>query len=133
HIQVVCNGQVVRELRLPAGSDSLEVHGSVPVAGSGWCLLRAFTQDARYPVLDNFVYATTSPVYLNFKELPPRNAADARLLKAWIEQLIRTTDRYPDWNTAAEKRAVLDELEAARAVYERLERQAAAQPGASRP
>ncbi len=121
HAQVVCNGRVVRELALGAHHDALEVSGKLPIAGSGWCLLRAFTAAAEYPILDNFVYATTSPVYVSVRGERPRSPGDARYFKAWIDRLLDTTASYPDWNSPAERAAVLGELREARAVYERLE------------
>ena len=95
--------------------------GTLPIKNSGWCLLRAFSAHAQYPVLDNFVYATTSPVYVAVHGAPLRAPADARFFEAWIEHLQKTTAAYPDWNSASEKAAVLQKLEEARAAYQRLE------------
>jgi TolB protein len=121
HAQVVCNGQVVRELALTGDRKRLEVSGTLPVTGSGWCLLRAFTAAAEYPILDNFIYATTSPVYVSVGGAPLRSPDDARFFGAWIDHLYTTTAAYPDWNSEAEKAAVLQKLEDARAVYQRME------------
>ena len=121
HAQVVCNGRVARELALGAHRDALEVSGTLPIARSGWCLLRAFTAGAEYPILDNFVYATTSPVYVSVRGERPRSLKDARYFEAWIDHLLETTASYPDWNSPAERAGVLKELNEARAVYERLE------------
>jgi len=121
HAQVVCNGRIARELALGTHRDRLEVSGTLPIVSSGWCLLRAFTAKAEYPVLDNFVYATTSPVYVSVRGERPRSPDDARYFKAWIDHLLQTTGSYPDWNSATEKAGVLQTLRDARAVYERLE------------
>jgi TolB protein len=121
HAQVVCDGRVVRELALGTHRDALAVSGTLPISSSGWCLLRAFTARAEYPVLDNFVYATTSPVYVSVGAEKPRSPADARYFEAWIDHLLATTAAYPDWNSAAEKAGVLQKLKDARAVYERLQ------------
>jgi hypothetical protein len=121
HAQVVCNGRIARELALGPHRDRLEVSGTLPIGSSGWCLLRAFTAKAEYPVLDNFVYATTSPVYVSVRGERPRSPDDARYFKAWIDHLLQTTGSYPDWNSATEKAGVLQTLKDARAVYERLE------------
>ena len=84
-------------------------------------MLRAFSAQAEYPILDNFVYATTSPVYVTVSGAPQRSPEDARFFEAWIDHLAATTRAYPDWNSQAEKDAVLAELKDARAVYQRLE------------
>lgn len=120
HAQVVCNGRVLRELKVSRSVGLLEVKGGVRLTKSGWCLLRAFTAQARYPVLDNFVYATTSPVYVSVAGAPPRSPPDARFFEAWIDHLAQTTSAYPDWNSPAEKAGVLRQLQDARAVYQRL-------------
>jgi TolB protein len=121
HAQLVCNGRLARELALGSHRDALEVSGMLPVSSSGWCVLRAFTVRAEYPVLDNYVYATTSPVYISMRGERPRSPQDARYFIAWIDQLLATTARYPDWNSAAEKAGVLQQLKDARSVYQRLE------------
>jgi TolB protein len=121
HAQIVCNGRVARELALGSQRDRLDVNGTLPIGKSGWCLLRAFTTRAEYPVLDNFVYATTSPVYVTVRGERRRSPEDARYFEAWIDHLLQTTGSYPDWNSAPEQARVLQELKDARAVYERLE------------
>jgi hypothetical protein len=121
HAQVVCNGRIVRELALGSHRDTLDAAGTVPIATSGWCVLRAFTAHAEYPVLDNYVYATTSPVYVSVRGERPRSPADARFFEAWIDHLTATTAAYPDWNSPQEKAGVLQKLKDARAVYAQLE------------
>jgi hypothetical protein len=121
HAQIVCNGHVVRELALRSRRDTLDASGKLPLELSGWCVLRAFTDRAEYPILDNFVYATTSPIYVTVGEEKPRSPDDARFFEAWIDHLAQVTGAYPDWNSAQEKAAVLGELAQARAVYQRLE------------
>jgi hypothetical protein len=120
--QVVCNGRIARELALRARHDSLEASGTLRLGTSGWCVLRAFTVHAQYPVLDNFVYATTSPIYVSVGGQRPRSPEDARYFEAWIDHLLQTTAAHPDWNSAQEKAAVLQQLKDARTVYERLEK-----------
>jgi len=68
-------------------------------------------------VLDNFVYATTSPVYVTVRGEKARSPEDAAFFRAWIEHLRKVTAAYPDWNSEAEKSAVLRELDQAQAVY----------------
>jgi TolB protein len=121
HAQVVCNAQVVRELTLAGGRAALAISGTLPLERSGWCVLRAFSAKAEYPVLDNFVYATTSPVYVSVGAAKPRSPEDARYFVAWIEHLAERTASYPDWNSPQEKAAVMRQLADARAIYQKLE------------
>ena len=121
HAQVVCNGQVVRELPLGSAREALKIRGTLPLTTSGWCVLRAFSAQAEYPILDNFIYGTTSPVYVTIAGAQPHSPQDARFFLAWIDNLAQRTAAYPDWTSAEEKAAVLKKLADARAVYERLQ------------
>jgi len=147
HLQIVCNGSVLRELKVPAthttapakGNLSLEsgvkvaqeltavvtsttVHaeGNLPLESSGWCVLRAFSDKAEYPILDLYPYATTSPIYVVGAGKPLHSPADATYFVAWIDRLIAAARSNSSWNTEAEKQSVLAMLEAARKKYEAL-------------
>jgi TolB protein len=121
HLELVCKGRVAETLRVTGQRDSANVAGTLPLKESGWCILRASSDDAEYPVLDNYVYATTSPVYVTIGGKPPRSPEDAKYFSAWIERTIDTTSHYPDWNSPVEKEYVLKRLTEAKAVYEKLQ------------
>ncbi len=121
HLEVVCNGKVAQTLKLNATRTSSDATGTLPISESGWCVLRAASDQAEYPVLDNYVYATTSPIYITVDGKKPHSPDDAKYFAAWIDRLNETTAAYPDWNSAEEKRYVLGRIAEARNVYERLE------------
>ncbi len=121
HLELVCNGRVVRSFVKHAPLDHISVEGSIPMAASGWCVLRASSDGGRYPVLDNYVYATTSPIYVTVAGAAPRSVQDAQFFEAWIERAAATTAAYPDWNNDDEKTHVLDRLRQAKAVFATLE------------
>jgi len=126
HVQVVCNGVVVKSLIGEGGGDSegpadkAYVSGTVPLKESGWCVLRASSDKAEYPVLDNYVYATTSPIYVTIGGKKPTSPEDVKYFVAWIERVMQETGRYPDWNAAAEKEYVMGKLEEGKRVFEEL-------------
>ena len=62
HLDLICNGKLVRALIRGKAVVHGDYSGTLDLRQSGWCLLRASTDGARYPVLDNYVYATTSPI-----------------------------------------------------------------------
>jgi TolB protein len=121
HLELVCNGRVVRSFAARGGVDHGEFTGSIPLEDSGWCIARASTDAGRYPVLDTYVYATTSPIYVTVAGRKPRSPDDARYFAAWVDRMTETTAAYPDWNSAAEKQGVLDRLAQAKAVFVALE------------
>ncbi|MFZ0797687.1 MAG: CehA/McbA family metallohydrolase, partial [Terriglobales bacterium] len=87
HLQIVCNGKVARELMVDSERRSAEVDSSIKLDTSGWCILRAFSDKAEYPILDLYPYATTSPVYISVAGAAPHNATDAAYFVAWIDRL----------------------------------------------
>jgi Tol biopolymer transport system component len=117
HVELVCNGRVVRSFVTRKALDQGEFSGSIALTDSGWCVARASSDAGRYPVLDTYVYATTSPIYVTVAGHKPRSPGDARYFAAWIDRMTETTTAYPDWNSAAERRGVLDRLAQAKAVF----------------
>ncbi len=120
HLEVVCNGKVAQTLPTGTTKESADIKGSLPLEESGWCVLRASSEKARYPVMDNYTYATTSPVYVSIAGKRAYSKEAAEYFVAWIDRTIEITSQYPDWNSTAEKELVLKRLREARSVYENL-------------
>jgi TolB protein len=122
HLELVCNGQVIRSFIASRRSlDHGDFTGEIALQQSGWCVARAASDAGRYPVLDTYAYATTSPIYVTLAGAKPHSTLDARYFAAWVERMTETTAAYPDWNNAAEKRSVLERLAQAKAVFVGLE------------
>jgi len=122
HLQIVCNGKMTSELKLEGDRTHAQVEGAIPIEISGWCVLRAFSDKAEYPILDLYPYATTSPVYVRVTGAPLHSPSDAAYFVAWVDRLIAAARSNPSWNTEAEKQSVLDLLGEARKEYEALTR-----------
>jgi len=120
HLEVVCNGKVAQTLKLEGTRETADAAGTIPISDSAWCVLRAWSDKAEYPVMDNYAYATTSPVYATVGGKRAYSKQDAEYFEAWIDRTMETTEKYPDWNSAEEKSHVLKTLRDARAVYENL-------------
>jgi TolB protein len=118
HFEIVCNGQVTRDLKLTGQRDAADVSGTLPVTQSGWCVLRAFADRDEHPILDAYPYATTSPIYINVPGSTPDAKADAKYFMAWIDRLTQAAQANKDWNTQQEKERVLEMLSQARRIYE---------------
>ena len=118
HLELVCNGQVVQSFLLDGPKDSADMKGTIPVKESGWCVLRASSDKAEYPVLDHYAYATTSPIYVTVSGKAPRSPEDAKYFSAWIDLVLDITSRYPDWNSPEEKERVLQKLRDAKQIFE---------------
>jgi Tol biopolymer transport system component len=118
HLQIVCNGEVARELEPSADHKRALVEGRLPIDSTGWCILRAFSDKAEYPILDLYPYATTSPVYVNVAGAPLHSARDAGYFLVWMERLISAAQSSAGWNDETEKQSVLTVFEKARQKYE---------------
>jgi len=121
HLEVVCNGKVAQTLKLEGGCETADATGTIPISESGWCVLRAWSDKAEYPVLDNYAYATTSPVYVTVGGKRAYSKKEAEYFEAWIDRTMEITDEYPDWNSVGEKDRVMKTLRDARAVFENLQ------------
>jgi hypothetical protein len=109
-------------MKLDPDRTHAQVDGLIPIEASGWCVLRAFSDKAEYPVLDLYPYATTSPIYVNVPGAPLHSPADAAYFVAWMDRLIVAARSNTSWNTDAEKKTVLDLLDEAKQKYEALAR-----------
>ena len=93
-----------------ADGETADVEDTIPISHSGWCLLRAWSEKPEYPILDLYPYATTSPIYVTVEGSTPDRSEDAAYFVAWIDRLIDGAKSNKDWNTEAEKKAVLEML-----------------------
>jgi hypothetical protein len=114
HLEIVNNGEVVREFPLPGDRKSASLTVTLPVKSSGWYLLRARSDRAMYPVLDLYPYATTGPIYVQVGGRPIRSAADAEYFIRWIDRLEVGVRAYRDFNSESEREHVLGLLREAR-------------------
>jgi len=117
HLEVVCNGEVKKEIALSGERTLADARGTITLDKSGWCLLRAWSQNGTHPILDIYPYATTSPIYVTVGGAPARSPADAAYFVAWIDRLIATAQSNTAWNTAAEKETVLKQFHEAGAIW----------------
>lgn len=123
HLQIVCNGKLARELATDNDRTSAHVNGSIPIETSGWCILRAFSDKAEYPILDLYPYATTSPIYVSVEGAPLQSSTDASYFVTWIDRLIAAAGSNTAWNTDAEKESVIALLQEARGKYAKMAEQ----------
>lgn len=117
HLELVHDGAVVETFELDDRGRA-DVSGTVRVDGSGWLLLRAWNDSSHPLVFDLYPYGTTGPVYVTSAGEPPRSTEDAEYFLAWIERIRESAADHPDYNTAAERAAILGHLDEARRVFE---------------
>src|SRR4051812_33196941 len=64
HLEIVGNGPVVASISLSGDHMSADTTVTVRADGSGWYVLRAWSDRPRLPVLDLYPFASTSPIYV---------------------------------------------------------------------
>jgi len=117
HLELVCNGRALRDLKLDRDRQTADVRDTITISQTGWCLLRASSDRPEHPVLDDYVYATTSPIYVTVGGAAPRPAGDAAYFISWIDRLVDATKANTNWNATSERVSVLRMLEQARQIY----------------
>jgi TolB protein len=121
HLDVVCNGRVMASAELKDWRKATTFTGSLVFKESSWCVLRAWSEKAEWPVMDKYVYATTGPIYVTVAGSKPRSPEDAKYFAAWIGRTMEITGAYPDWNSGEEKELVMKRLADAKRIYEGME------------
>ncbi len=117
HLELVRNGEVVAAPPLTGDRTSATVDLPVTVDRSGWYTVRAWNDRATHPVLDIYPFATTSPIYVTVDDRPIRSRADAEYFIAWTDRLEKAAQSHKDWNSSAERDAVLASIVEARTVF----------------
>ena len=117
HLEVVCNGEVVRAIELSGERDRADYEGMLPLSRPGWCVLRAWSERPSPTILDSYPYATTSPIYVTVAGREARSPEDDRYFIRWIDRIRESVEAHADWNSSGEKEAVLRMLDQAREVY----------------
>ena len=120
HLEVIGGGEVVATIPLRGDRTSADTTITVPVAASGWFVLRAWSAEPAEPILDLYPFASTSPVYVTVAGKPVRSTADVEYFLRWIDRLVPAAESHPGWNTAQERREVLERLRVARARFAEL-------------
>ncbi|MGH8194092.1 MAG: CehA/McbA family metallohydrolase, partial [Woeseiaceae bacterium] len=117
HLELVYNGEVIETIEHEQRT-SADLHGSLPVRESGWLVLRAWNDGSHPMVFDLYPFATTSPVYITIDGKQPRSTEDADYFIAWIERIRESAAPHEDYNSDAERAAVLAHLDRAVRIFE---------------
>ena len=119
HLEIVFNGEVLSTITADQAARSADIGGVVEVDRSGWLVLRAWNDETDPDVFDRWPYATTNPVFVQVGNKPVRSREDAEYFLSWIRRVREYTAASDEYNTEAEKQAVLRNIDAARAEFEK--------------
>jgi len=119
HLEIVFNGEVLRRTDTDQAGRAADLGGTIEIDRSGWLLLRAWNETPHPELFDRWPYATTNPVFVQVGPRPVRSTEDANYFLRWIERVREATVASSDYNTEAERAAVLKHIDAARAEFEK--------------
>jgi len=117
-VDVIVNGEVAQTIPLSQDRKSAVFESELRLDESAWVTLRVYAKSASPLVFDNYPYATTSPIYVTLGGKPVRSRDDADHFIAWIDKL-EAIAKDGEYNTDDERKAVLQNLAAARRAFEK--------------
>jgi len=117
HLQILVNGEVVRELETGPDGMGADFSGTIDATGGGWALLRAYSDDNAAEIFDLYPYATTTPVWLEAEGKSAGATCDSGYFLAWLDRIQAVIENHPDYNTDAERNRLLSDVKLAREVY----------------
>jgi len=115
-LDVIVDGKVVHSVRT---SDPLhvELDVDIPISDSGWVAVRVTGPERQELLMDTYVYAHTSPVYISKGGRPMSSPDDARYFIEWIDRSIKLIEENDRFDSPGQKVEVLSVWEQARAIY----------------
>ena len=119
HFELIWNGDVVARLSTGEDRRAADLIGSIDVNDSGWLLVRAWNDGPQPEVLDNYPYATTSPVYVRVAGRVRRSREAATYFLRWLDRIRAATDKDASYRTSDERAIVLQDIAGARSFFER--------------
>ncbi len=121
-LDILLNGEVVHTEK-PADPHSVALETTLPVGASGWIAARVTGPERQPLLMDSYVYAHTSPVYLMKDGAPVRSPEDARYFVRWIDHVLGLVEQLDSFETEAQRREVQELWRRARRVYVELAEQ----------
>jgi len=117
-LELIGRDGVLARFPLSGDSTTATIDTAISVARSGWYTLRAWSHQARHPVLDIYPFVTTSPIYVTVGGEPVRSTEDAAYFVRWIDRLDSLARSSTAWNSTGERDRTLAKFAKARAVFE---------------
>jgi TolB protein len=124
-LDLIQNGKVIYSAKA-TDPHHIKVDRDVPVDNSGWIAARVTGPEKQHMLMDTYLFAHTSPVYLMKGGEIPRSPEDARYFEKWIADMLPVIDA-PDcqkrgfitscFDTPSQKQEVLQIWRQAKDVY----------------
>ena len=86
-LDILHNGKVILSIT-PDNPYFVELDEKLPVKASGWLAARVSGPKRQHLMMDGYVYAHTSPLYVNIGGQPSQSPEDARYFVQWIDEIL---------------------------------------------
>lgn len=118
-VEIIWNGEVVATHSLKASTQYADLKGSIQVKGTGWLLLRAWSEKAHPDLPDLYPYASTNPIYIQSNM---KNAQQKQAAEYFLKWVTRIEGKINDlvFRSDVERNAVLNDIKNAKTFYQKL-------------
>jgi Tol biopolymer transport system component len=121
HIEVIWNGEVVATHKLRGPTKSADLNGTIKVKGTGWMLLRAWSDQGHPDLPDLYPYASTNPIYIQSTITNPQQKPAAEYFLKWISRIEGKINEL-NFRSGKERDAVSRDVQQAKSFYQNLTR-----------
>ena len=121
-LDIIVNGKVAFSTK-PEDPYHVKISTTVPIERSGWVAARATGPEKLDLLMDSYVYAHTSPVYVVKGDQVPRSPEDARYFVKWTERVLELLEESQAFDNPTQKEEVLQLWRRGRQVYAELARE----------
>jgi hypothetical protein len=118
-IEIIWNGEVIESRSEKKPMKSMDLSGNITVKGSGWLLMRAWSDKADPNLPDLYPYASTNPIYIKSTAMNPQQKPAAEYFIKWISR-IESKINTLNFRNDAEKQAVVKDIQRAKSYYRNL-------------
>ena len=115
-LDILVNGKVVSATK-PDDPYRIELDTTVPLPASGWIAARVTGPEKVHWLMDSYVYAHTSPIYVVKGNEAPSSPEDARYFVRWIERVLQLLEESDAFDTAKQKTEVIELWRKGREIY----------------
>lgn len=119
HFEIIWNGEVIAVHQLKEPTKTIDWNGTIKVKGSGWLLLRAWSDQAHPDLPDLYPYASTNPIYVRAQTPNPKQKVDAEYFLKWVSRIESKINDLM-FRTDAERQMVLLDIQRAKSYYQSL-------------
>jgi len=118
-IEIIWNGEVIESRSEKKPMKSMDLSGNITVKGSGWLLMRAWSDQADPNLPDLYPYASTNPIYIKSTATNPQQKPSAEYFLKWISRMESKINTL-NFRNDAEKQAVVKDIQRAKSYYRNL-------------